>query len=408
MEEKKDIYIIGAGVSGLIAAYELEQEGFQPTIIERTAEVGGRVKTINEQGYALDLGFQVLLSSYPLVNKYLDLDALQLQKLESGALIYTNKKAYRIGDPSRDWKVLIPTIFAKIGSISDKLKILKLNKRLKNKSIQEIFDSEETSTLQYLVNFGFSSTIIESFFKPFFAGIFLEPKLQTSSRMFEFVYKMFGDGYAAIPKFGMGEISLQLRNKLQQTEFIFNSEVEEVTDHHILMSSGERKTHHGVILASNTPSLLNQINEQSIKWKACMCLYFEVDQTNIPDKTIALITGSDTYSNNLYAYKDVGTGKTVLSVTVLEFEMKTDQELIQTIIEEVKQHTGATKVNYIKHYAIKKALPDLDNLKTTLKSGENQVDEHLFVAGDGLLNGSLNAAMEAGRLAADALMKSYH
>ena len=100
--------------------------------------------------------------------------------------------------------------------------------------------------------------------------------------------------------------------------------------------------------------------------------------------------------------------KTVLSVTVLEFEMKTDQELIQTIIEEVKQYTAATKVNYIKHYAIKKALPDLDNLKTTLKSGENQVDEHLFVAGDGLLNGSLNAAMEAGRLAANALIKSYH
>ena len=127
MKNKETIYIIGGGVSGLIAAYELEQEGYQPTIIERTGEVGGRVKTIFEKGYALDLGFQVLLSAYPLANKYLDMDALQLRKLESGAMIYANRKAYRIGDPLRNWKILIPTILADIGSIGDKLKILKLN-----------------------------------------------------------------------------------------------------------------------------------------------------------------------------------------------------------------------------------------------------------------------------------------
>jgi NADPH-dependent glutamate synthase beta subunit-like oxidoreductase len=49
--EKNSIYIIGAGVSGLIAAYELEQKGYQPTIIESTATVGGRVKSIDVNGY---------------------------------------------------------------------------------------------------------------------------------------------------------------------------------------------------------------------------------------------------------------------------------------------------------------------------------------------------------------------
>ncbi len=33
MEHKNKIYIIGAGVSGLIAAYELEQAGYHPVII---------------------------------------------------------------------------------------------------------------------------------------------------------------------------------------------------------------------------------------------------------------------------------------------------------------------------------------------------------------------------------------
>ena len=127
MQNREEIYIIGAGISGLIAAYELEQEGYRPIIIEQTDEVGGRVRTIHENGYALDLGFQVLLSAYPLANKYLNMDKLELNKLESGALVYASHKSYLIGDPLRNWKVLIPTLMADIGSIWDKLKILKLN-----------------------------------------------------------------------------------------------------------------------------------------------------------------------------------------------------------------------------------------------------------------------------------------
>ena len=405
MKHKETIYIIGAGVSGLIAAYELEQEGYHPIIIEQTDEVGGRVKTIHEKGYALDLGFQVLLSAYPLAKKYLDLEALELHKLESGALIYVNDKAYRIGDPMRNWKMLFPTIFSDIGSIRDKLKVLKLNNRLKRKSIHEIFESRETTTLQYLIEFGFSPKIIERFFKPFFAGIFLESNIQTSSRMFEFVYKMFGEGYATIPKLGIGEISNQLKNKLHNTEFIFNCEVKDITNDKILMVSGENLPHDGVIIATNSTSMIRSHKGADMKWKSCMCLYFEVDQTNIPANTIALIADGGNYTNNLYAYTDVKTGKTILSVTTLEHMNKTDAEIIENIIAEVKKYTGALKVDFIHHYRIKQALPDIQNLKMTVQSAENQVMDNIFLAGDALMNGSLNAAMESGYIAAKSLLE---
>ncbi len=57
-----NIHIIGAGISGLIAATVLEQNGFHPVIIEATERVGGRVKTDIIDGYQLDHGFQVLLT----------------------------------------------------------------------------------------------------------------------------------------------------------------------------------------------------------------------------------------------------------------------------------------------------------------------------------------------------------
>ncbi|MGA9270289.1 MAG: NAD(P)/FAD-dependent oxidoreductase [Lutimonas sp.] len=405
MQNKKEIYIIGAGISGLIAAYELEREGYRPIIIEQTDDVGGRVKTIQEKGYALDLGFQVLLSAYPLANEYLDMDKLQLRKLESGAMIYAKGKSDLIGDPLRNWKALVPTLMADIGSLGDKLRIFKLNQRLKYKSLEEIFKSPERTTHEYLVEFGFSSKIIERFFKPFFAGIFLEPDLKTSSRMFEFVYKMFGEGYATIPKFGIGEISKQLKSKLHHTEFIFNCEVEEVTNEHIQIRSGEKKPHEGVIIASNASSLLPGLKDQEIAWKSCMCVYFEVDQTNIPENTIALIAEPGNNVNNLYAYADTSTGKTILSATALQLGKKSDKEIIDAIRAEVKKYAGCSRANYIQHYRITRALPDIQDLRMTAQPGESQVMENVFVAGDYLLNGSLNAAMESGRLAAQAVVQ---
>lgn len=404
---EKNIYIIGAGVSGLIAAYELEQAGYHPVILEKSDQAGGRVKTIEKSGFQLDLGFQVLLSAYPLANKYLDLDTLDLRKLASGAMIYVNNKSYQIGDPLRDFSKLFPTLIAKVGSFGDKLKILKLNSALKNKSIDQIFETEEKTTLDYLKDFGFSSKMIDRFFKPFFAGIFLEPDLRTSSRMFEFVYKMFGEGYATIPSSGIGAISEQLKNKLSNTEFHFDTAVSAVDKENIHLQSGKSMPHQGVIITGNAAKLVANMDDQ-LDWKSCMCLYFKVDQTNIPSETIALIADPDKRSNNLYAYQDQVTGKTLLSVTSLNFKDKSDKEMQELIEEEVRTYTGSTNINFIHSFRIDQALPDIQNLSASAHPSESRLKENIFVAGDYLFNGSLNAAMESGRLAAIGLIKNLN
>ena len=161
------IHIIGAGISGLIAAQVLEKNGYHPIIIEASNTVGGRVKTDIVAGYNLDHGFQVLLTSYPAAQKYLDFNALQIQKFLPGATIFKNGKTQTIGDPLRSISLLLPTLFSSVGTFSDKIKILKLNTFLKKKSIEAIFKTDEKSTLKYLQDFGFSNGIIQDFFKPF-------------------------------------------------------------------------------------------------------------------------------------------------------------------------------------------------------------------------------------------------
>ena len=219
------VHIVGGGVSGLIAANVLEKHGLSPVILEASDRVGGRLKTDIVNGYQLDQGFQVLLSNYKAAQQYLDFNKLNLQKLKSGACILVNGKQIKFGDPLRDPALLLPTLFANIGTLRDKLKIAILNLKIQNKSLENIFESPELTTLQYLRNFGFSDKIIHNFFQPFFSGIFLETELKTSSRMFEFIFKMFGEGLALIPKNGIEEIAKQLKSQLMKTTFKFNNGV---------------------------------------------------------------------------------------------------------------------------------------------------------------------------------------
>ena len=149
-KQEYKIYIIGAGVSGLVAAQILEKEGYAPIIIESTDRVGGRVKTDIVDGYQLDHGFQVLLTSYPAAQKFLDYEGLELQNFLPGAAIFNDGKENQIGDPLRDFSLLLPTVFSSLIPLGDKIKILQLNIQLKSKSISDIFAEKEKSTLVYL------------------------------------------------------------------------------------------------------------------------------------------------------------------------------------------------------------------------------------------------------------------
>lgn len=404
MNASNTVYIVGAGISGLIAALEIEKAGYRPVVLEQSDAVGGRVRTLHVNGYDLDIGFQVLLSAYPMAQKYLDMEALKLKKLASGAQILVDRKAYVIGDPLRDFKMLVPTVLAGIGSVRDKFLVLRLNGRLKKKSNEAIFAAPETTTLDYLRNFGFSEKIIARFFKPFFSGIFLETELQTSSRMFEFVYKMFGEGFATIPSVGIGAISEQLKSKLVNTDFRFNTKVIQVTNEEIIIESGERFIHEGVVITGDASTVIPNMNDQGIEWQSCQNFYFEVDHTSIPTDTISLVADKGKHINNAYAFTDVQ-GRRILSVTVLNGNNVNKDDLLHRVEAEVREYFGVGQLEHIKTFTIPQALPDLTNLKMTSPPSESQLTEHIFLAGDVLFNGSLNAAMESGRLAAQGFIE---
>ena len=400
MEEgSAEICIVGAGISGLIAAKTLEQAGYAPTIVEQSESVGGRVQTDIQEGIHFDRGFQVLLTAYPQAKKHLDYQALDLQRFKPGALIFRDGKSQRIGDPLRDISALLPTLTATVATLKDKIKIFSLSQRLKRKSIAAIFLEPETTTLSYLRNYGFSSRVIENFFLPFFTGIFLEDELRTSSRMFEFVFKMFAEGDAAIPAAGIGAIPEQLARQLDQTKIQFGETVTQWNDKGLLFADGRSLEAEHIITTA-------PLKPDAIQWKSCANLYFEVQDRVFPTGIIGLIADKETLINNVhYLFEAQSGNKKVLSVTIVKKHDLNLEQLVNAVKAELSRHCGIVAGRLLKHYQIVQALPDIEDL--TMQPPVAAVGQKgFYTAGDYLLNSSLNAAMLSGQYAAEAIQKN--
>lgn len=413
MERKeKKIAIIGAGVSGLIAAKVLESHGFAPIIYEKSDRAGGRVKTDIVDGYQLDHGFQVLLDAYPLAQSHLDYDAMELQKFLPGATLFKNDKQVTLGDPLRSISLLFPTLFSGIGTFSDKWKIFQLNRELKSKPLEAIFLETEITTLDYLEQKGFSEDIINDFFRPFFSGIFLEPELSTSSRMFQFVYKMFGTGNATLPKSGIEAIPKQLVSKLIRTKIQYNKEIVSCEDAKIEFSDGSHVAVDYTIIATEASPLVSNLRNQSMPWKSCETLYFTVPEKIISKPLIGLNTTPESLINNIFFHTCLGTttsgSEELLSVTIVKTHDLSEQELIEKAVHELEIQFNIKDVTFLKRYTIPKALPNMSNLQYEIAPSETRLTNSIFLAGDHMLNGSLNAAMMSGEMAAVAIIEDIN
>jgi len=411
MSEKK-IYIVGAGLSGLIAALELEKAGLSPVILEASDRVGGRMKTDIVEGYRLDHGFQVLNTAYPEAKRYLDFQALQLKNFDPGAIIFEGKDSYILTDPLRNPLKLVGMAVSRVGTFLDKVKVFTLTQELKKKSSEEIFAEPSLPTHEYLKKYGFSDAIITNFFRPFFRGIFLEKDLETSSRMFEFVFKMFSQGYAAVPAKGMGQIPEMIKSQLQTTEIRLNTPVASVEGGKILLADGTQLEADRIIVAVQPDLVMKQLEGQFAPSRKVINLYFAAPKSFLGRPMIGLITGQRVI-NNLVFMEDVSkdyvpSGKSLLSVTVLDTEL-TDKELIKLVQSELEEISG-TKADQFKHlktYLIPHALPQVGDLKFSIPFTECKVLDQVFLAGDYLLHGSINAAMTSGRTAAEAVIHSF-
>jgi protoporphyrinogen oxidase len=398
------IVIIGAGIAGLTCAKYLKDCGIEALILEASDGIGGRVKTDIIMGCKLDRGFQVLLTSYPDAEKLLNYNDLQLQKLPSGARIRSGNDFFVMPNPLKDIWTAPQALFSPVGSLFDKLKVLQLNSDTRNASEPNV-KSDET-TISFLQNFGYSETMINRFFKPFFRGVFLEKELNTNSSFFKFLYKLFAKGDVAIPKNGMHMIPEQIASHLSPNQIRLNTAVKKIDGKTIYLENGETIEAEKIVLATDANAAAKLLGEESkTQFNATTCMYFTSD---VPLKMkgepyLIINSNTDELIDHILPISDVvpsyaPSGKTLISVSIVGNKEVSEEKVLAELN---KWFGNENDWKHLNTYKIPEALPQF--FQDSAIESSLRIDENLYRCGDYTAYPSLNAAMKTGREVAEIL-----
>ena len=410
-----DVAVVGAGLAGLACARSLAQAGHSATVFEASDAVGGRVRTDTVDGFRIDRGFQVLLTAYPEATAVLDYAALDLKPFESGALVRLDDTWQHIGDPLRDLSALLPTLFARVGSLSDKVRVLGLRTAVTRGTAESLWKTPETTTEDALrTRYGFSDRMIDRFFRPFLGGVLLDRRLGASSRAFEYYFRMFSEGDAAVPARGMQAIPEQLAERLPAGTVRLNAPVSHVEPdgRGLTLASGEALLFDAVVVATDAAAVPGLVPDAAVpEWKGTVQIAWSAPAPP-SGKAILMLDGQGRGPvNNAQVMSNVApgyapAGQALVTASVLGTPTIDDDALDSRARAQLRGWFGP-QVDAWRRLAVHRiphALPDLPSLDPPERP--LHVRDALFMTGDWLRNGSIDGALVAGRHAAEAVAEA--
>lgn len=411
--DDRPIIIVGAGLAGLRCADVLAQSGVPWLMLEAQDGPGGRVRTDYVDGFQLDRGFQVLLTAYPQARTALDYDTLDLRTFTPGALVRVDGAFQRVSDPLRRPLSALTTARAPVGTVGDKLRVARLRRRLRKLSIDEIWRRPERTTREALDAYGFSDQMVERLWRPLFAGIQLDPTLQTSSRMFDFVFRMLADGDNALPAAGIQAIPDQLASQLPPGRIRYGATVVAVDPGGVWLDDGELVRGQAVVVATDGPTAARLLPSlPSPGSNSVGCLYFAAERTPI-DEPIIVLNGEGSGVINTMCVPSVvapsyaPAGLSLVSVSVLGGPA--DGTTIQTAVRDQLRTWFGRRVDswrLLRRYDIAHAQPTQRPPALSPPQRPIELDEGVFVCGDHRDNASINGALASGARAADHLVNA--
>ena len=430
--------MVGAGVAGLNCAAKLHAAGVPVLLLEASSTVGGRVQTdVHPEGFLLDRGFQIFLTSYPEARESLEYAQLELQPFYAGALVHWQGSFHRVADPLRHPIDGLASIPNPIGSPGDKIKVGLYRLKSLLGSVDDVFRAEETSTLQCLRREGFSERIIDTFFRPFLGGIFFDRSLGTSSRLFTFVMRMLATGQNCLPAKGIGAVAEQLAARVPPHSIRLNTEVTQVVAGHnendteqprgpsVVLNDGQvLAATTAVVVATEGPSakkLLGAALEVAPSKKAApvgtCCLYFAAPTPPRPGNILYLDgdNAPGTLVNNCCFPSEVAPsyappGQTLVSVSTIGTHPElADEALVDRVKDELSEWFGRGEVNtwrHLKTYRIPYAQPN--QAPPTDQFRKESLGGGVWVVGDHRTSATLDGALKSGRIADEEILQKVN
>ncbi len=405
------VVIVGAGLAGLACALELQNRKIDYLLVESADAPGGRVRTDNVDGFLLDRGFQVYLTAYPEGQRVLDYPALHFGRFLPGAMVRLDGQFHRVMDPWREPFAALSQILNPVGSMTDKLLVARLRAASMAGKPEDLLEKPEFSSLYALGRYGFSSNMIDRFFRPFFGGIMLDADLKVSSRMLEYVFRMMAAGDTVLPQSGMQAIPDQLASRLKPACLRFNSPATSLSPTSVSLASGETISASAVVLSADNQAASRLLPEEvePLAARKATTLYFAIPGPPPLSEPIILLNGNlnkpiqnaclPSLVNPAYAPE----GQHLLSVTVLGDPADTDAALEAIVREQLGSwlNTDPRPWRLLRIYRIRNAHPAAQ--PETVVEKPVRLPSGVFICGDHRFMASIQAALLNGRHAAEAV-----
>lgn len=394
-----EVIIIGAGISGLAAALKLEEKGISWILLEKSDRPGGRIRTVQKDGFTLDAGFQVLHPNYPEVRKSGVWDSLQFSSFRSGAFISREKNLTWFGNPFLEVSEFLKSGFALPFSFQEYPAAIRMFLRAIQTDEDFLRMQDQETTMEYLRHSGFREQTIREFFVPFFGGVFLDPELRAGKSYFHWLLKKFMQGRPGLPLGGMQSLPLGLAARLPaNSRFFLNTEVKSFGPDGVFCSDG-RKFNSTYILETSGMHL------QRRPYRATRNIYLSGPAGGLPP---ALILNGNREGSIMHfcfpssvqpAYAPEGFA--LCSITLRNPEEEPDFLALRKELQLLFPVQDWSRWSFLESFYIKKALPVNQPGFSPLFRREGNI----FIAGDGESYPSINGAMRSGREAAEAIIQ---
>lgn len=411
-----DVIVVGAGLAGLAAACTLQAAGRRVLLVEGSDGVGGRVRTDLVDGFRLDRGFQVLLTAYPDVARQLDTAALDLRAFDPGAAVVTSVTGGRariaaVGDPLRRPTLLASSALAPVGSIADKMRLAAMLLRLRRADPVALLRAPDRSTLDELRALGFSSRMIDRFFRPLLGGIQLDPTLSGSARMSDVVLRCLAVGSSVVPALGMQRMPEQLAARLAPGTVRLHATVAAVQPGEVRLAHGEVLRASSIVVATDGPTASRLLTGRAVRDpgdRSVGAVWFSAPRSPVDHKLIVLDGAASGPALNVAPMSNVApdyagsTGRALLVAACPDVgEVSTLADRVRTQLRtwwgpQVDDWT-ALRTDVIRHGQPDQRPPFTPKRRLSLGDG-------LWVCGDHRDTPSIQGALFSGRRCAEAML----
>jgi phytoene dehydrogenase-like protein len=415
MDVSQPVAVIGAGLAGLTAARMLSRAGQRVTVFEAGDRVGGRVATDEVGGYRLDRGFQVFLTAYPEAPRLLDYEVLDLKPFYSGSFVRFGAEVHRIADPWRHPRSGVRSLFTPVFTISDgpRLAAIRLSALRRD---PDPTSWEDTATAGTYLAERVSSHALERFLRPFFGGLFLDRDLAVPRSYFEFIFAMFAQGDATLPRRGMQAIPAHLADGLPPGSVRLATRVKAVTPDGVVLDSGERISARHVVVAADAHSAgaILGAQQDAVAWCGCVTLYYGAEQAPF-NEPLLMLNGNGTGDGPVnhvwmpsavvpqYAPSD----RALISATVVGLPDEDDAQLERRVRAQLQTWFGPAvpEWTHLRSYRLPQSLPRMQT-PVRVHAPRSIGDCRVWIAGDHMDTPSINGAMRSGRLAAESVLEA--